>query len=68
MTDDDDPINNRDNFKAGLFYYNPDDDRLLVRAPGTTSRFIFNYARWQLYVIILPVFAIICYALFFGGR
>jgi len=38
MTDDDDPINNRENFKAGIFYYNPDDDRVLIRLPGTVNR------------------------------
>ncbi|HZY35042.1 MAG TPA: hypothetical protein VFE53_00250 [Mucilaginibacter sp.] len=38
MTDDDDPINNRENFKAGIFYYNPDDDRMLIRLPGTVNR------------------------------
>jgi len=67
MTDDDDPVNNRDNFKAGIFYYNPDDDRLLVRVPGTTNRYVINYGRWQVYLVIVPVLAIICYALFFRG-
>lgn len=68
MTNDDDPINDRDNFKAGIFYYNPDDDRLLVRVPGTTSRYVFNYARWQIYLVAVPVAAMICYALFFYRR
>ena len=68
MTDDDDPINNRENFKAGIFYYNPDDDRVLIRLPGTVNRYVFNYARWPIYLIVVPVAAMICYALFFYRR
>jgi uncharacterized membrane protein len=68
MTNEDDPINNRDNFKAGIFYYNPDDDRLIVRVPGTVNRYVFNYARWPVYLIVIPVAAMTCYALFFYKR
>jgi len=68
MADDDDPINNRDNFKAGIFYYNPDDERLLQRVPGTLNRYIVNYGRREVYLVIVPVLAIIGYALFFSGR
>jgi hypothetical protein len=42
MTDKDDPINNRETFKAGIFYFNPDDDRMLICLPGTVNRDVFN--------------------------
>jgi len=54
MTDDNDPIKNRENFKAGIFYYNPDDDRMLIRLPGTVNRYVFNYARWPVYLVVVP--------------
>ena len=57
-----DPITNRENYKAGLFYYNPDDERILIRVPATVSRYIINYARWPIYIIIVPVILIVCYA------
>jgi|GEM_PF-2400775 len=63
--EDDDPVNDRDNFKSGIFYFNPDDDRLLIRLPGTVNRYVFNYARWQIYLVALPVAAMICHAFFY---
>jgi uncharacterized membrane protein len=65
MTDDNDPIKNRENFKAGLFYYNPDDDRVLIRVPGTVNRYVANYARFQVYLIIVPLLLMVLYAIFF---
>ena len=58
----DDPVTNCENYKAGLFYYNPEDDRILIRVSGTASRYIINYARWPIYIIIVPVILVVCYA------
>lgn len=60
---DEDPANNLDNYKLGIFYYNPDDDRVLIRVSGTVNRYIFNYARWVVYIIIIPAFLLIIYAI-----
>jgi len=60
----DDPINNRDNFKGGIFYYNPDDERVLIKIPGTANRYVFNYASWQSYVFVFVGILLLVYAFF----
>ena len=61
INSDEDPVGDRNNYKFWMFYYKPDDSRTLIRVPGSSNRYIFNYASWLTYLIIVPLLGVILY-------
>jgi uncharacterized membrane protein len=52
-------INNReDNYKWGLFYYNPDDSRVIVPKRNPGFGWTLNFARFYSWFIIIMIVAI----------
>jgi uncharacterized membrane protein len=48
-------INTEDNYKWGLFYYNPDDYRIIVPKRNQGLGWTLNFARFYSWFIILVI-------------
>jgi uncharacterized membrane protein len=61
--DPDRNIRNTDNYKWGVFYYNPDDSRVIVPKRYRSMGWTFNFAHPVSYLILV---GIIAFAVFIG--
>jgi len=52
------------NYKWGFFYYNPNDDRLVVPKKNPSMGVTFNFAKPVAYLFLLPIVIIVLVAIF----
>ena len=60
------PSENPEFYKWGVFYYNPDDDRILVPKKVMTMGWTFNFAKPEVYHFLFIVGVIIWLSNKFG--
>jgi len=65
MTDLNDPAQNPENYKFGIFYFNRSDSRYMVRKRIDSFGWTVNFARPGTYLVILLIALILIY--FKGG-
>lgn len=56
--DSDRKINDPTNYKWGIFYFNPDDQRIMVPKRSKSMGWTLNFARIYSYIILILIFAL----------
>ena len=56
--DSDRKINDPTNYKWGIFYFNPDDQRIMVPKRSKSMGWTLNFARMYSYIILILIFAL----------
>jgi len=52
-----DPVDNPDNYKLGIFYYNKNDIRAVVPKRPKSFGYTLNFAVWKSYVFVFVIVA-----------
>ena len=53
-----DPIDNIENYRFGMFYFNKNDSRVIVHKKTRWLGWTFNFSRLESYLILLLIIAI----------
>lgn len=56
--DSDRNINDPTNYKWGIFYFNPDDQRIMVPKRSKSMGWTLNFARMYSYIILILIFVL----------
>ena len=56
--DSDRKINDPTNYKWGIFYFNPNDQRIMVPKRSKSMGWTLNFARMYSYIILILIFAL----------
>lgn len=56
--DSDRKINDPTNYKWGIFYFNPDDQRIMVPKRSKSMGWTLNFARMYSYIILILIFVL----------
>ncbi len=56
--DSDRKINDPTNYKWEIFYFNPDDQRIMVPKRSKSMGWTLNFARMYSYIILILIFAL----------
>ena len=65
--DPDRNIHNTDNYKWGVFYFNPDDSRVIVPKRNRYMGWTFNFAHPVSYLILVGIVAFAVFIGYFAG-
>jgi uncharacterized membrane protein len=57
------PIDNPENYKWGIFYFNKTDSRTIVPKRTRALGWTFNFARWGSYAFTAIIIAIVVWAM-----